>query len=507
MPDPGSDPHEATPVDPAPPPAALAETHSSVVFFVGDRAYKLKKPVDLGFLDFRTREARQAVCHDEVTLNRRLEPDVYLGVADVTGPDGSLCDHLVVMRRMPDDRRLSTLVRSGAPVDQQVWHIAHRVAAFHAACPREDAADEAAGVEATRRRWEANTAAMLEMPRVLDTSAVATVQELASRYLAGRQPLLASRIAEGRAVDGHGDLQADDIFCLDDGPRILDCLEFDQALRVGDGLADAAFLAMDLERLGRPDLGWMFLDAYRQHSADVWPRSLAHHQIAYRAQVRAKVRAIRAQQGDADAHHEAVGLLEIATDHLEAARVRLVLVGGLPGTGKSTLASGVGDQIDATVIVSDELRKELAGLPIGQAAPASFEEGIYTQEATDRTYAALLDRAASLLAMGESVVLDASWTDARWRQRARDLAATQVADLTELRCETSRTVAHERIAQRAATGGSSSDATAAIADAMATRDLQWPEATAIDTSRNAATSRAKALEVAQRRWRQAPAHS
>ena len=112
----------------------VAETHSAYVFFVGDRAYKLKKAVDLGFLDFTTREAREAVCHREVELNRRLAPDVYLGVADVHGPDGTLCDHLIVMRRMPVDRRLSALLAADVPVDDHLRHLAHLLAAFHARC-------------------------------------------------------------------------------------------------------------------------------------------------------------------------------------------------------------------------------------------------------------------------------------------------------------------------------------------------------------------------------------
>ena len=143
----------------------------------------------------------------------------------------------------------------------------------------------------------------------------------------------------GRARDGHGDLLADDIFLLDDGPRVLDCLEFDDALRLDDVLADVAFLAMDLERLGRPDLAERFLAAYRAASGDTWPSSLAHHHIAYRAQVRAKVSAIRAEQGVPDSADKAQALLRLALAHLEAGRVRLVLVGGLPGTGKSTARS------------------------------------------------------------------------------------------------------------------------------------------------------------------------
>jgi uncharacterized protein len=138
--------------------AGVAETHSAVVFFVGDRAYKLKKPVDLGFLDFRERAVREAVCHREVELNRRLAHDVYLGVADVTGPDGEVCDHLVVMRRMPPDRRLSTLVAEGRPVDGHLWALAHLVAAFHARAERSDAADAAASPGALAGRWTDNTA-------------------------------------------------------------------------------------------------------------------------------------------------------------------------------------------------------------------------------------------------------------------------------------------------------------------------------------------------------------
>ncbi|HEX8803815.1 MAG TPA: hypothetical protein VF743_06470, partial [Acidimicrobiales bacterium] len=140
--------------------AAVAETHSAVVVFVGDRAYKLKKPVDLGFLDFRTREARLAACRREVDLNRRLSPDVYLGVADVTGPDGEPCDHLVVMRRMPADRRLSTLVERGEDVDDHLWHLAHLIATFHGRAERSPAADAAAGRTALAGRWETNTREM-----------------------------------------------------------------------------------------------------------------------------------------------------------------------------------------------------------------------------------------------------------------------------------------------------------------------------------------------------------
>ena len=465
--------------------AGVVETHSAVVFFVGDRAYKLKKPVDLGFLDFRSLDARARTCRREVELNRRLAPDVYLGVADVTGPDGEVCDHLVVMRRMPAERRLASLVRAGKPVERELWHLAHLLAAFHSRSARTTEADEAAGVHATRLRWDANTEGLIRMGgRIFEDTAIAQVHALACRYLDGRQDLFQHRVAEGRAVDGHGDLLADDIFCLEDGPRVLDCIEFDDGLRLGDGLSDAAFLAMDLERLGRPDLGQLFLRAYGEHSGDVWPASLAHHHIAYRAQVRAKVTAIRAQQGDPDAPALARCLLELAASHLEAARVRLVLVGGLPGTGKSTLAAGLAGELGAVLFRSDEVRKELAGLPAGAHAPAPFGSGIYAANATAETYDELLDRAAVALGLGESVILDASWTSAAWRERARALAARTMSDIVELRCEAPAEVAAARLRRRAGAGRDPSDATPEIAESMAASTAPWPQAMTVDTTQD-----------------------
>lgn len=462
---------------------AVAETHSGVVFFYGDRAYKAKKPVDLGFLDFRTREARRAVCHREVALNRRLAPDVYLGVADLVGPDGELSDHLVVMRRMPIERRLSELVRAGADVTAHLDELADLLVAFHRRADRGAAVDAEAGVDATAGRWAHNTAEMEAFAgRFLDATAIEEVDGLAQRYLAGRRPLFERRVAERRACDGHGDLLTDDIFCLDDGPRVLDCLEFDDRLRYGDVLADVAFLAMDLERLGRPDLAQRFLDRYREVSGDRWPRSLAHHHVAYRAQVRAKVSAIRADQGADGAAEEAVALLDLAREHLRAGAVRLVLVGGLPGTGKSTLAAELGGQLGAVVLRTDVIRKELAGLEPTAPAAAAFGEGLYGADAKAATYAALLERAEALLVMGETVVLDASWSRAEERGEARRLAEQTASDLVELVCVAPPEVTADRMDRRRRRGGDASDADPAVAAALAAQADPWPEAHVVDTA-------------------------
>jgi len=464
--------------------AAAYETHAAVVFLVGDRAYKLKKPVDLEFLDFTSRETRLAVCRDEVALNRRLAPDVYLGVADVTGPDGQVCDHLVVMRRMPAERRLTSLVRAGVPVHDQVRRVARLLAAFHSTARRGPEISAEGGRDAILGRWTDSfhqVRPFLGNPgdgQPLDAATAEEIERLTVDFLAGRGPLFDDRIAAGRVVDGHGDLLADDIFCLDDGPRVLDCIEFDDKLRWLDGLDDAAFLAMDLERLGAPALGERFLDWYAEFAADPSPPSLRHHYVAYRAFVRAKVACLRHAQGDGSAAADVALLAEITARHLRLGAVRLVLVGGLPGTGKSTLSGRLADRTGAVLISSDRVRKELAGLAPDAPAAAAYQRGIYTPAWTQRTYAELLSRAEKLLERGESVVLDASWSHAEHRDRAGDLAGRTHSTLAQLRCAAAPSVTVDRIRRRAS---SISDADEHIAAAMAARAEPWPQAATIRT--------------------------
>ena len=464
--------------------AFLAETHSAVVVGLGDRVLKLRKPVDLGFLDQRTVAQRRAACEHEIQLNRRFSPDVYLGLGAIEPPEpGQPAEPLVVMRRLPDDRRLTTLLEHGHDVTDEIRRIAHVVAGYHAIAPQTPAAAEAASEEATRRRWETNASEMQRwVGTILDEPVYERVGARATRYLAGRGPLLRARIDEGWARDGHGDLMADDIFCLDDGPRILDCLDFDEALRVGDVLADVAFLAMDLERLGHSELGWSFLRTHAELLGDTWPASLAHLHVAYRAQVRAKVACIRADQGDEHAATSAQALLALADRHLADTTVRLVLVGGAPGTGKSTLAAAIGERFGIPVLRADEVRKELAGLDADTDARASLDQGIYTEAHTRATYRVLVERARALLGGGVSVVLDAGWRDAALREEATQMATEVQAMIVPIECRVPEDLALERIARRRASGGDPSDVDASVARRLRARAASWPEAQTIDTS-------------------------
>jgi hypothetical protein len=419
------------------------------------------------------------MCQREVELNRRFSPDVYLGVEEIIDDAGRVVDHAVLMRRMPTERRLTTLARQHRDVSSCLRSVARVVATCHAGSVRSEMISSVAMPATLRDLWERSLRELEAfVPRPLDRSMLTRVDELAHRYLDGRSALFADRIARGRIVDGHGDLLADDIFCLDDGPRILDCLEFDDRLRWGDVLLDVGFLAMDLERLGRPDLARTFLDSYREFSAETHPRSLEHHYIAYRALVRCKISCLR---GDADDQVEALDYLAQCQHHLLDARVQLIVIGGLPGTGKSTLARGLGDELGWPVLRSDEIRKEQVGLDPRQRSPAPYREGIYSQATTETTYAALLGQARALLANGLSVILDASFSKARWRTEATALAKEKHADLTELRCLLPDDTAAARLAQRAANGDDASDATPALAAAMVDEFDSWPNAVVVDT--------------------------
>ncbi|MES9523579.1 AAA family ATPase [Streptomyces capoamus] len=471
----------------------MCETHTATLFFVGDRAYKCKKPVAPGFLDYTTVAARRAACEREITLNRRFAPDVYVGLGEFRSPEGEVPEPVVVMRRMPEDRRLSRLVRAGAIVDDALRAVARHLAAWHAAAPRGRDVDEQGSRDALSGRWEASFAQLHALSAdgaVPDC--LPETERLVRRYLAGRARLFDARVQQGRVVDGHGDLLAEDVFCLDDGPRVLDCLEFDDRLRYVDGLDDAAFLAMDLEHLGAPEAAAWFLARYGEYSADPAPASLWHHYVAYRAFVRAKVSVIQARQGAPGAEAAARRLASLALRHLRTSAVCLTVVGGLPGSGKSTLSGALADRLGVTLLSSDRIRKELAGIPAEQSASAGYGEGLYTPEWTARTYAALLDRAALLLSSGESVVLDATWSDATQREAAAHVAERTSADLVALHCHVPDTVSAARLSTRTA---GPSDADPVIAAAMAAREPPWPQAVPVDTSSALERAVAQALTV------------
>lgn len=468
------------------------ETHLSRVFLAGDRVYKLLKPVSTTFVDFTDRATRLEAAAKEFELNRRISPDVYLGLADVV-EDDELTDRMIVMRRLPADRQLDRLVDDPNLADH-IRSVARLVATFHAAEPpiKGDAAS-VAGPAALTANW-ADHFQVLEplVGPVIPESEFLEVQRLVERYVDGRKPLLESRIDDGWVRDGHGDLRCEHVFCLDDGPRLIDCLAFSDDFRVADVLNDVAFLAMDLHRLAGPAAAVRMVRDYDQFSNERHPASLAHHYVAYRAYVRAKVAAVRFFQEGAEAMaaatEEVASYHRLALQHLRAGQPRLVLVGGGAGVGKSTVAEGLAAKIDATWLRADEVRKALAGMPADRHAHAGFEDGIYTPEFSDGVYREMLAQAELLLEHGRSVVLDATWSSDARRQWARDLTEKTCSDIVELECVAPASVAKERIVSRMASPFNPSDATPDLVDRLAETSDPWPEAGVVNTNQSIASS-------------------
>jgi hypothetical protein len=327
---------------------AAVETHISQVFFTEDRAYKLLKPVKTGFLDFADRERRLDAANRELRLNRRLAPDVYLGLANVW-EDGDLVDHLIVMRRLPSRRRLATLLasaRTASPaagsipagdqgsatpgaVSECLIQVARAVASLHLSAPGlAGGAASMATRDAVARNWDANFATIADfVGRVIDPAEYEEVARLAGDYLEAGAELFQHRIDGGWIRDGHGDLRAEDIFCLDDGPRILDCLAFSDDLRIADVLNDIAFLVMDLHHLSGSHLADELMEVYLSFTGEVHPASLAHHYVAYRAHVGVRVACLEMEGGDPSKAAEAAALHGLALRQLELAASAVAITG------------------------------------------------------------------------------------------------------------------------------------------------------------------------------------
>ena len=460
-------------------PIEVVETHVSQLFFTDSHVYKIKKPVDVGFADFTTLEKRRANSERELALNGRFSPSVYLGVLPVTqrdglveiNGDGEVVDYVLKMRRLPHERMLEALLVEGEVTEEDVRRVARRVAEFHAGAETSDEIRRVGGTDALSRLVEENFAQTEGyVGRLVSRAVFDDVAAYSRAFFRERGRLLHEREAAGRVRDGHGDLHAAHV-CLENGIDFIDCLEFSAEYRYGDTALDLGFLAMDLDHYRRRELAAVLVDAYIGASGDDGARAVLDFFKCYRAYVRAKVTSMRLDNAELDAGGreatagEATAYYGQAHGYATAVLPErsLFVVMGLPGTGKSTLATRLAEHWGLRLVSSDVERKRLAGLDATEHRYEAFGTGLHTAEHDDATYDSLVRRSLEQLAQG-SVIVDASLTQPRYRERLIAAAGEAGVEAWLVECEAPPEVVRARITARIAAGTDPSDATTEIYD-------------------------------------------
>lgn len=479
----------------------VIQTHASAVVLTPDYVYKLKKPKNFGFFDYSTPALRRHFCGQEVRLNTRLAPNVYLGVAPVLAfsddrfcfgptfpPDevpepgtqlngGRVVDYAVVMVCLPDEATLEYRVDTGTADPPLLKEIAQHVAAFHTTSCTDEHIASFGSLEVIRGNWEENFEQMRPyISRTLDAVTYEQIVNYIRGFMQERYSLFASRIREGHIRDCHGDLRLQHVYILDRPddtgaaqklPRLamLDGIEFNERFRYSDVTSEVAFLTMELDAACRSDLSRAFIDSYVTETGDEALRELLPFYSCYRAYIRGKVLSFLTDEAEVpvnqreSARREAASLFALASSYANGpTQPTLVLIGGLMGTGKSTLALALQHELGWALFSSDTMRKRLAHLDPAQPQADAFGQGWYNRQWSARTYHALLNEASTALAHGRSVLLDATYTRRADRQAAAREAAALGANLIFIECACPREVALERLAQRwkARTEGSES---------------------------------------------------
>ncbi|MBT8480849.1 MAG: AAA family ATPase [Myxococcales bacterium] len=485
----------------------LIETHVSWVFLGPEEVFKVKRPVDLGFLDFTSLEKRRAACDAELRLNRRLAPTVYLDVVPITvdasglhriAGEGTTVEWAVRMRRLAIETRADVLLRDGRLTPARIDTLAAQIAQFHETARCDSETSKHGDAQAIRKNVEEN----FEQTRsaIGDYLTLKEAREIEAwqvQALRDDTPFVA-RVAEGRVRDGHGDLRLEHVYFESDGSiSIIDCIEFNDRFRYADVCADIAFLSMDLAWHGRVDFAERFLARYARESKDYGLYSVVNFYESYRAFVRGKVASLLAADAEASlearqrARQEArrYYLLALAFERPPLVPPQVVAVGGLIAAGKSRASTTIGDLLAAPVLSSDRTRKQLMDRKPSEKLPGDAWSGAYSPSVTEAVYQELLRLADVVLASGRPVVLDASFRTRALREAVRDLANARGVPFMLVECSAPRAVILDRLVAREGRRAHESDARAGLLDDFEKRfepvdELAPSEHLRLDTSQS-----------------------
>lgn len=457
----------------------LVETHISWVLLTGKYAYKIKKPVDLGFLDFSSIDKRKFYCEEELRLNRRLAPDMYLAVIPVTGTSsepqingtGAAIEYAVKMLQFPQEAQLDRVLAKGALTQKNIDQLAHRIALFHQHITP-TATDSPFGTPEHIHEpvMENFTQIADRLDDPADIKALLSLKHWADGEYTNKLLVLRERKQNGFIRECHGDLHLRNVALLEEEILIFDCIEFNPNLRWIDLMSEVAFMVMDLQDRNHPTLASRFLNHYLQHSGDYAGLNILTYYLVYRAMVRAKVDCIRASQSDVleveqnkilDEYRSYIKLAEFYTQRKQAV---LMITHGLSGSGKTTVSELLLEHLPAIRIRSDVERKRLYGYETEGKTHADVNTGIYSKEATDKTYAHLATLAEGIIRSGFSVIADATFLKQAQREIFYALGKKLSAPYIIIDCQAPDLILRERISQRAQTEQDASEATTGILD-------------------------------------------